>query len=693
MASFRMMVRLAAMTAVVFAQVVRAAVPAVVDDAAGLRHFAATEAARARAPRIPREVFLARSMLRSARLSPDGAHVAALVEVDGTRSVWLASATQPQGRRLLERTTATKLLWSRDGRWLFLVSPNQLYAQAMGGQRGSGAVAALGGASRRDFAAVDPWMEAAVLLIERPPRGSHLPRRWRLWRARPGAADELLHESSQEIVDFAFAPDGRLTHLSLAEGDGHTVLRRDEDDRWTHLVRCRQVEHCVLLTTADRGRDLMMISDHGSDLRRLVRVAPDGSARTLHLDPRGEADLDEVLLDPSDNRPRIAAYRSTVAHIEGLDEEAQAAVARIQSRFPGRDLHLELSRGRHWLVHERGAELHGEQVHLVDPLTGHSVELFGQLAFDRKGKATPRLSEAQTARQVAVAWEASDGMRLYGHLVLPPGVDPARAPLLVSVHGGPWNHVGPEWSTQVQFLANRGYVIFSPNFRGSTGHGRQYLFAAQGDFGGNGRVLGDLLEGARWLLSHGIGDPERVGMVGASFGGYATLLGLTFAPELFKVGIAAVPPTDFGRQLREATDSKQEFVKGVPLAVSLRDLGADPADAQLTERLSEQSPLAHAAAMNRPLVIFAGGEDDRIPIRAVTHYAAQLSLRKKDVTLFVDADSGHNNPDPRTAEAALYLQETLLHRVFGGEGPAPANPALRGHLERNLRLTGATLRN
>lgn len=666
-----------------------------IDSAAGLRAFATQERSRPAAPRLPRADFLAQAMLRAARLSPDGGQVAALVDQSRTRSAWIASAAQPQGRRLLARTTADEIAWSRDGRWLFLVSPTQVYAQAMAGQRGSGAVAAVGGRGHREFAGVDPWLPAAVLLLERPPKASPLPKRWRLWRAQPGGQPRLLHESAREIVDFAFGRDGRPSHLSLAVGDGHVVLRRLEAGGWKALARCRLVQRCSFAGTADDGRALLLVSNHGADRLRLLQMDADGVRRTLHEDPRGEADLDELVLDPGDNRPRIVAYRSTVARNHGLDADARAAIARIDARFPNRNLRIEPGRGKdaRWLVHERAPTLRGERLQLVDPRTGGAIELLPQLAFEHDGKPMPRPPESAMARQVAVSWTASDGMRLHGFLMLPPGVDPARAPLLVSVHGGPFNHLHPEWSTQAQFLANRGYIVFGPNFRSSTGFGRRYLFAGKGEFGGKGRVQQDIVEGTRWLLRHGIGDAGRVGMVGASYGGYATLLALSFSPELYKVGTASVPPSDFGRVVREYAGSAEEMVPGVPIAVSMRDLGVDPADAALHERLRAQSPIAHAAAMRRPLLVFAGGEDDRVPIRGVTHYAALLQSLGKDVTLFVDADAGHGlASDARTREAWFYLQETLLQRVLGGARPEPPGATLRAHLKRNLRLTGRSMK-
>jgi len=123
--------------------------PAEVTDAAGLRALVAAERARPAAPRIDRGVFLAQPMLRTARLSPDGRSVAALVDDGRTRSVWVATAAQPRGRQLLARSSAEALAYSRDGRWLILPSPGQLYALALSGQPGSGAIAAVGNRSHR----------------------------------------------------------------------------------------------------------------------------------------------------------------------------------------------------------------------------------------------------------------------------------------------------------------------------------------------------------------------------------------------------------------------------------------------------------------------------------------------------------------------------------------------------------------
>ena len=663
------------------------------DDADRLRAAASTERARPRAPRLERATFLTHAMLLGARLSPDGKQVAALVDDGRERSVWVADVAHPAGRRLLARTEAREMAFSRDGRWLFLAASDRIDALAMAGQAGSGAIARVGERNHHDFAGVDPWRPAAVLSIERPPSLSAKNKRWRLWRTEVGGATTLMHDGTLEIVDAAFAPDGQPSHLLLAVGEGHVLVHRDAGKGWRALARCRPTQRCAFLGTSSDGRELWLRTNLDGDLIGLSRLAADGTLERIHADPRGEADLDRVVLDPVDNTPLLANYHSTVTANHGLTAQARTALAAIAARFPRSLLRLEAGHGgdARWLVRERRGTLRGERLHLFDPRSGRSDEVLAQFAFQRDGKPAPRPPEAVMATQVPVAWRASDGLRLHGFVWLPPGIDAARAPLVVSVHGGPFNLVRPDFSVQAQFLANRGYIVFAPNFRSSTGLGRNYVLSGKGDFGGDGRVQRDIVEGTRWLLANGIGDPARVGIVGASFGGYSTLLGLSFQPELFKVGIASVPPSDFAWVLREYLGAGVELTPGVPMAVTLRHFGVDPEDRALMARLHAGSPTANAARMARPLLLLAGGEDERVPIRGVTDYATRLKALDKDVSLFVDDQAGHGIGDPRTREAYLYLEEVLLHRHLGGGEPQPADAALRAHLRRNLRLVGPSL--
>lgn len=677
---------------VVAAGLPRAALAA--DDEAALRAAVATESARPRVPEFEREQFLAQSSLLGAWLSPDGRQVAALRDEGGSRGVYLLATTGGAARRVLLHADATRLTWTRDSRWLLLESPRQLFALAVAEQPGSRGIAKLGGRPRREFAAVDPVLPAAIIVRETPPLVSRMPRRWRLFRVDMQGRETLLHEDTQPIVDFEFDGRGRLAFVTRAEGDRHVVYQigRLGPQELREVLRCENLQRCSLVSSGKEGSELLLDTDIGSGYRRLARLDAQGRLVTLHADPRREADLDDVVLDPETRQPLIASYRSTVATNHGLTQQAKRQVEAIEQRYPQRNLRIEVGHGpgARWLVHERAGSMKGQRLHLYDPERGDFRDVFDDSPFRNEGRAVAAIPEKELARKIAFSWRASDGMRLHGFLQLPVGVDPAHAPLVASVHGGPFNLFRPEFNSVSQLLANRGYVVFEPNFRGSTGHGRDYVLAAGGDFG-NGRVQQDIVEGVRYLLAQGIGDAQRVGIVGASFGGYSALLGVTFQPELFKVGVAAVPPADLGWVLREYARSGEPPSAAIPPATSMRLLALDPADPVVAERLRAQSPIANAEKLSRSVLLLAGGEDERVPIRSVTHYAAALRALGKDVSLFVDAEGTHRLPSPLTREAYFYLMETMLERHLGGALPKPPSKALQLHLRRNLRLAGKDL--
>jgi len=666
------------------------ALSAVADEASELRAAVAAERARPRAPQLDRVDFIARTSLLGAWLSPDGRHVAYLHEEGRNRSVWLLPTAGGAPKRLLSNTETTQLTWSRDSRWLFMPSSRQLFALAVAGQTGSGVIAKLGGRWEREFAAVDPVLPAAAILLESPPMVSRLPKRWRLFRIDVHGKQTLLHEDAKQIVGFDFDTRGRLAFLSRAETDKYVIYRVNAG-RLSEAMRCVDLERCTLLSTS--GDALLLSSDTGSAFNRLARLGADGKLQTLHADPRGEADLDQVVLEPFTRQPLIASYRSTQAANYGLTPDAERHVDAIQRRYPQRNLRIEVGVGdsTRWLVHDRAGSLKGERLHLYDPASGVFRDILDDVAFLHRGKPVARLPESAMARRIAFAYRASDGMRVHGFLLVPPGIDPAHAPLMAHAHGGPFNLFRPEFSSVGQLLANRGYIVFESNFRGSTGHGRDYMRAGRGDFG-NGRVQQDIVEGVRYLLAQGIGDRARVGIVGASFGGYSALQGVTFQPGLFKVGIAAVPPADLGWVLRWYAHSVDQMSPGIPLSTSMRMLSLDPADANITERLRAQSPIANTGKVTRPLLLLAGGDDERVPVRSVTHYAAALKTLGKDFTLFIDAKGRHQLEDPRTREAYMYLMERILHRRLGGSAPKPPSKDLREHLRRDVLITGSDLR-
>lgn len=647
--------------------------------AEALRAAVAVERARAPAERLPRDAFLAPPVLAEVRLSPDSRHVAYLRDEGGSRSLWLLPVPTGSARQLASRTQGTGLQWSRDGRWLFVLAPRSLSMLEVASGR-SIRVPLLGTDQRRVLQ-VDVSQPAAVILRERVRSGTA--ERWRIVRMDARGRRTRLWEDAHWVHDVAIDGHGRLVALARFMGDHDRIDAVGADGRLRALRRMAPMESAALVGVARDG-SLLLSGDTGGNLRRVLRLAADGTLSTLHADPQGEADLDDVVLDPSGSEPLAASYRGSVAATHGLGP-AQAGVAALRARFPGRDIDVRIAGGAHprWLVAERASTLREPRWHLYDPATGAVRAILGEVARARRP-----LPEAALARKIPFDYAASDGMRVHGFLLLPPGADPGRVPLVAQVHGGPINHFRPGYDPIAQLLANRGYAVFQSNFRGSTGFGRGYTFAARGDYG-NGRVQQDIVEGVRYLLAHGIGDPGRVGIVGHSFGGYAALQGVTFQPELFKVGVAGSPPPDLAWGMRWLLASgDQGDLPDRSLSATLRALGVDPSDAATYARLHAQSPMANAALMRRPLLVMAGGADRTVAARGVIDYVARLRRLRKPVSLYVEPGGGHAPVAPVPREAYAYLMVQMLHAHLGGSAPDAPGAGLRAYLKANLRLAG-----
>ena len=676
------------LTAIVCGGFLCAAFPASADaSGVELRVAEAAQRTLPRAPVLPRTAFIENRTLVAAQLSPDGDYVAYLREQKDSRALWLLPTNDGSARLLVGSTQADQLLWSRDGRWLFLRAPRALTMVGIDGR--TGVRVPLGGTEQRRVMKLDPSQPAAVLLRERVAAGKG--ERWRIVRMDASGQRTVLREETRWIHDIALDAQGRIVALARFEGDHDALHRVRADGSLREVLRLGPMERVALLAAMPDGSVLMegnpdSKTAHGN-FRRVLRLTPDDTLQTLHEDPRFEADLDEVELDPRTQQPLVASYRSTVAATYGIGE-AQAAVAAIAGKFPGRDVGVQVGSGpsAYWLVTERASTLRDPSWWLYDPRTDSLRRI-----LDDPGIMAGAPSETALARKLAIDYLAADGMRVHGFVLLPPGVDASRAPLIAQVHGGPINHFRAGYDGVAQFLANRGYVVFQSNFRGSTGHGRAYTFAPNGDYG-NGRVQQDIVEGVRWLLTQGIGDKDRVGIVGHSFGGYSTLLGLTFQPELFKVGVAGSPPADLGWSMRWLVESgEQGDLPDRSLRHTLAALSLDSSDPATHARLHAQSPLVNASMMQRPVLIIAGAADRTVAIREVVNYTATLKALGRPVSLLVEPDGGHSPVDPIPREAYLFAMETMLQRHLGGLVPEPPGQRLRAYLHGNLRIAGSGL--
>nr|WP_209282489.1 S9 family peptidase [Brevundimonas alba] len=253
---------------------------------------------------------------------------------------------------------------------------------------------------------------------------------------------------------------------------------------------------------------------------------------------------------------------------------------------------------------------------------------FGRGVADILADAYPGIAPEQVGAVRSIQYEAQDGLGIPGYLTLPPGVsEPSGLPLVVLAHGGPASQdvAGFDWWAQA--LASRGYAVLQANFRGSTGYGREFLEAGYGEWGR--KMQTDLSDGVRWLAAEGVIDPARVCIVGASYGGYAAMAGLTLDHGVYRCGVSVAGVSDLRRMVnREARQERQSDSQTV--RYWNRFMGA----ARLNDRsLDELSPAYLAASIDGPLLLIHGKDDTVVPIEQSRVMAEALRRAGKPVEL------------------------------------------------------------
>jgi dipeptidyl aminopeptidase/acylaminoacyl peptidase len=243
----------------------------------------------------------------------------------------------------------------------------------------------------------------------------------------------------------------------------------------------------------------------------------------------------------------------------------------------------------------------------------------------------PWLKASDLAEQKPISYKSRDGFTIQGYLTLPKGKEPKNLPVIVNPHGGPWSRDIWAFKSEVQFLANRGYAVFQMNFRGSTGYGKKFWEASFKQWGR--KMQDDITDGAQWLIKEGIADPKRIAIYGGSYGGYATLAGLTFTPDLYACGIDYV-----------GVSNMFTFMKTIPpywkprLETYFQMVGHPEKDRALFEEIS---PALHTDKIKAPLFIAQGAKDPRVNIEESNQMVAALKKRGIEVPYLVKENEGH----------------------------------------------------
>ena len=272
--------------------------------------------------------------------------------------------------------------------------------------------------------------------------------------------------------------------------------------------------------------------------------------------------------------------------------------------------------------------------------------------------------------------KSRDGLTLVSYLTLPKTADANNdgksdkpAPMVLLVHGGPWARDAYGYSGYAQWLANRGYSVLSVNYRGSTGFGKSFVNKSDGEWAGT--MHDDLIDAVDWAVKQGVTTKDQVAIMGGSYGGYATLVGLTFTPDTFKCGVDIVGPSNLNTLLATIPPYWAAFFEQFAKRVG------DPRTEAGKQLLEERSPLTHVAKITKPLLIGQGANDPRVKQAESDQIVKAMQDKKIPVTYVLFPDEGHGFARPENNKAFNAITENFLAKCLGGRAQ-PIGEDLKG---------------
>lgn len=632
-------------------------------------------------PLIARADLFGEPVRQNAQLSPRGDAIAFLAPRDGVTNLWVMPVdasgeaqpvTDDRGRGV------AAYWWAHDNATLLYLQDDngdenwRLFAVPAAG----GALRALTPAGARaevlGLSAADP-VGVLVTLNARDPQWADV---FRVDIASGARAIVQRNGNSAAVRGFSsFAVDRdnnlRLGLKTLADGGVEVFARPPLDGQWASLftIPAEDAMGSRPLAFEADGRTFLMLDSTGRDRAALVRVDAASGVKTV-LGESARADVIDAWLDPRTNAPEAYAADYLRRDWRALDADAQADLEFLDAQLTGDAIVVSRSLDdARWIVEEEGPTI-ASRTYLYDRSDRANRRM--TLLFRHR----PALDQAPLQPMTPVEIEARDGLTLVSYLTLPIGSDvngDARpdtpVPLVLAPHDGPWARDVYGYNALHQWLANRGYAVLSVNFRGSSGFGKAFLNAGNREWGG--RMQDDLIDAAQWAVTSGVAQAERIGVVGAGFGGYAALAGLAFTPDRFRCGVSLAGPAN----LISMFDTLPAFRMAMRDQLYLRV--GDTRTPEGRQALRERSPLTRAGQIASPLLIVAGARDPRGTRADADAIAAALRARRTPLTYVVYPDEGRDLVRPQNLLSFLAMAEHVLGQCLGGRAE-PVGAAFEG---------------
>ena len=460
--------------------------------------------------------------------------------------------------------------------------------------------------------------------------------------------EKLIAQNPGNITGWKTDHDGKLRVATTTDGVNTSLLYRDkEDENFKPILTTNFKESLSPLFFTFDNRKLYVASNRGRDKSAIYVFEPASAKEGELLVEHPNVDVSGLSYSRKRKVLTNANWVTWKTERKFFDKETEEMWKDVEAKLPGYELAFtSTNRAEDKFVVAAFSDKTRGKRYIYDKATKK---------LDLLADVSPWLPEGELADMKPIQYRSRDGLTIHGYLTLPKGVPAKNLPVVINPHGGPWFRDAWGFNPEVQFLANRGYAVLQMNFRGSTGYGREFWAASFKQWGR--KMQDDVTDGVQWLIKEGIADPKRVAIYGGSYGGYATLAGLAFTPDLYAAGVDYV-----------GVSNLMTFMKSVPpywkpylemLAEMVGDMEKDEA------ALKAASPVFSADKIKAPLLIAQGAKDPRVVKAESDQMVEAMKKRGVEVEYIVKDNEGHGFQNEENRFEFYEAMERFLKKHIG----------------------------
>jgi len=602
-------------------------------------------------PLIPMKDFFRNAEKRSFQISPDGNYLSFMQSVNARMNVFVQKIGE-------EAVTQVTFATERDIAGYFWKGNNRIiYVQDSKGDENFRLFAVdRDGKNQKDLTPFEKVRAGIVDDLEDNPNemliqiNKNNPQVFDVYRINVNTGDmKVVGQNPGNITGWQTDHDGKLRVAITTDGVNSSILYRDnEDQEFKTLITTTFKETVAPIFFTFDNINLYMASNLGRDKAAIVEydIKNNKEVRVLYENP--DYDVSGLNYSRKNKTLSYATYVGWKQEYFFFSKEAENIFNDLTSKLGGKQIAVS-------------GNNKDEDKLLIRTYSDKSLGAY--YFYDVKTKdlkklsdVSPWLNEQHLADQKPITYKSRDGLTIHGYLTLPKGVDAKNLPVVVNPHGGPWARDVWGFNPEVQFLANRGYAVLQMNFRGSTGYGREFWETSFKQWGKT--MQDDISDGVKWLIDQGIADPKRVGIYGGSYGGYATLAGLTFTPELYACGVDYVGVSN----LFTFQNSIPPYLE--PYNEMLYEMVGHPQKDSLL--LRDASPVFHVDKIVAPLFIAQGAHDPRVNKNESDQMVEALQKRGIDVPYMVKDNEGHGFRNEENRFDFYGAMEQFFFKYLGG---------------------------